>query len=421
MSEVDESRRAALRAVGGLAAATSGLLMGCGGGGDAVDEGLAGAQSLGPTQAAEQSRRTQLYGVTDIGSLGGSVRGVPEGLNDHGDVVGWSETPTSQLAHAFLYHRGTMTDLGTLGDGYSVAHGVNDRRQVVGEFAVGGPSHAFLHTGGVMQDLGTLGGALSAANGINGHGDVVGSSLLNDGATNHAFVYRHGVMHDLDPLGTYRFSSALRINDKGQIAGAYSAGGGAFLYSNGVYRDLGTLGGTSNFPNAINDSGQIAGQARTPLGSHGSFNVHAVVFRGGALTDLHPSGYTDSTAMGINDDGDIVGTLYAAGGLSNGFLHRDGAWSNLNDLLDTTGAGWTVSDAWRINNDGQIVALGILGDELRMILLTPSSSRIKRPALSAAVGPRAAAQMARRADAALAKGLSHAELVLKGSRADPMI
>ena len=34
MSEVDGSRRAALRAVGGLVAATSGLLMGCGGGGE---------------------------------------------------------------------------------------------------------------------------------------------------------------------------------------------------------------------------------------------------------------------------------------------------------------------------------------------------------------------------------------------------
>jgi len=358
-------------------------------------------------------RRTQLYSVTDIGSLGGSVKGVPEGLNDHGDVVGWSETPTSQLSHAFLYHRGTMTDLGTLGDGYSVAHDINDRRQVVGEFLVGALSHAFLRSGGVMHDISTLGGPLSVANGINDHGHVVGGSQLNDGATYHAFVYRHGVMHDLDPLGTYQYSSALRINDKGQIAGAYSAGGGAFVYSNGVYRDLGTLGGISNFPNAINNFGQIAGQARTPFGDHGSFNVHAVVFRRGELIDLHPSGYTDSTAMGINDDGDIVGTLYA-GGLSNGFLHRNGAWSNLNDFLDMTGAGWTVSDAWRINNDGQIVALGILNDELRMVLLTPSSSRIKRPASSVVIGSRARAQMARRADAALAKSMSHTELVLRG-------
>lgn len=414
MCEVNGSRRAVLRAVGGLVAATSGLLVGCGGGGDAGDTELAGAQSLEPTQDAEGLRRPQLYSVTDIGSLGGSVSGVPEGLNDHGDVVGWSETPTSQLSHAFLYHRGTMTDLGTLGDGYSVAHSINDRRQVVGEFLVGGLSHAFLRSGGVMQDLSTLGGPLSVANGINDHGHVVGGSQLNDGTTYHAFVYRHGVMHDLDPLGTYRYSSALRINDIGQIAGAYSAGGGAFLYSNGAFRDLGTLGGISNFPNAINNFGQIAGQARTPFGDHGSFNVHAVVFRFGELIDLHPSGYTDSTAMSINDFGDIVGTLYGAGGLSNGFLHRSGAWLNLNDFLDTTGAGWTVSDAWRINNHGQIVGLGILNDKLRMVLLTPSSSRIKRPELSAAIGARARAQMAHRADAALAKSMSHAELVLRG-------
>ena len=180
---IDGTRRTLLRAVGGIAVGASGVLAGCGGGGDAGAEELAVAQSTEPTQGAERVPRSQLYSVTDIGSLGGTVSGIPEGLNDHGDVVGWSETPTSQVTHAFLYRRGTMTDLGTLGDGYSLAHDINDKGQVVGEFAGGALPHGFLYIGGVMRDLGTLGGLSSVANGINNHGHVVGNSQLNDGVS----------------------------------------------------------------------------------------------------------------------------------------------------------------------------------------------------------------------------------------------
>src|SRR5258708_8678539 len=74
---------------------------------------------------------------------------------------------------------GGMQDLGNLGgDGNSEALGINDNGQVVGYSFTPSNEHAFVwtQTGG-MQDLGTLGGSISVATGINATGNVVGYSL----------------------------------------------------------------------------------------------------------------------------------------------------------------------------------------------------------------------------------------------------
>ena len=99
-----------------------------------------------PVQLAAQESQAQLkkahphYSVTDLGTLGGS-NSVPWGINDRGQVVGGSQTsvidPNSGFptSHAFLWNKGVMHDLGTLGGQYSQAllGGINSEGQVVGE------------------------------------------------------------------------------------------------------------------------------------------------------------------------------------------------------------------------------------------------------------------------------------------------
>jgi probable HAF family extracellular repeat protein len=96
------------------------------------------------------------------------------GINASGQVVGSS----GMRAFLYPYPGGPMQDLGTLGhNDYTEANGINDSGQVVGySMTADGYRHAFLYPypGGPMQDLGTLGGGQSFAQGINASGPVVG-------------------------------------------------------------------------------------------------------------------------------------------------------------------------------------------------------------------------------------------------------
>lgn len=148
---------------------------------------------LAAEELQEQHRKAHpRYSITDLGTLGGS-NSVPWGINDRGQVVGGSETsdidPNSGFPtfHAFLWNKGVMHDLGTLGGQYSQAllGGINSDGQVVGEAETSTvdpnnppffATHAFLWEKGAMHDLGTLGGTHSYAMGIDSESRVVGAA-----------------------------------------------------------------------------------------------------------------------------------------------------------------------------------------------------------------------------------------------------
>jgi probable HAF family extracellular repeat protein len=98
--------------------------------------------------------------TTDLGSLGGVAWNTPMAINERGDVVGFAnapgtDPPTSFNYRAFLWTRqlGRMMDLGTLdGDTRAQALGINERGQVVG-FSRGAGLRGFIWEDGVMSDL----------------------------------------------------------------------------------------------------------------------------------------------------------------------------------------------------------------------------------------------------------------------------
>ena len=77
--------------------------------------------------------------MNDLGTLGGEMSG-GYGINNAGQVVGWSQTSTGQH-HAFLYSDGKMQDIGplTTSNGSSAeARDINDNGLIdkVGSFGV---------------------------------------------------------------------------------------------------------------------------------------------------------------------------------------------------------------------------------------------------------------------------------------------
>jgi probable HAF family extracellular repeat protein len=215
--------------------------------------------------------------------------------------------------HAFVWRRGRMTDLGTLGGPTSWAMGINDRGDVVGfSDTSAGDAHAFLWRHGRMIDLGTVeGGTFSLAQAVNNRGEVVGEACQPCGP----FVWQRGVMTRLEFLPGTEFGTATAINNRGQIVGILGFPSGvvtnvAVLWDRGRPISLGTLGGTTSHANDINDRGQVVGAAVTANDEGVPF-----VWRNGTMTVLEsligPSGVA-AAAFAINNQGQVVGESQTA-------------------------------------------------------------------------------------------------------------
>ncbi len=108
--------------------------------------------------------------------------------------------------------------------------------------------------------------------------------------------------------------------------------------------DLGSLGGRSTSPKAINAIGQIVGSSSTYLGDN-----HAFLWQNGAMTDLDAFGSKNGSANDINDAGQIVGIARTPDGLRGAFLWQNGAMTNLGNL------GGYLTAANGINAAGVVV------------------------------------------------------------------
>ena len=164
-------------------------------------------------------------GVKELPIIDGDIDGVATYINDRGEVVGFSGDCTSG-PHALLWTNGTVTDLGSLGGLVNIATAINNHGQVVGYANLPGDNfvlRAFLWQDGVMTDLGVFPGDVhSLAIGINDKGQIVGDSC-DESFSCHAFLWQNGAMLDLNSLVHSPDAPFLEngnsINSRGQIAG----------------------------------------------------------------------------------------------------------------------------------------------------------------------------------------------------------
>jgi len=289
--------------------------------------------------------------IRRLGTLGGFAA-ISTAINGRGTVVGQADTALFEpngfaVSLAFVADEDGMRSLGTL-PGYvnSQAYGLNDRGDVVGWTYNTNPVtgatvpnfRGFLvDRAGVMHDLGTLGGPTAIARDISNSGRIVGGSRIADGR-NRAFLYDQGTMTELPSLGGV-FDEATGINERAWMVGSAVYPGQpnarrAVLWRNGRIEDLGTLGGATARAWRINERGDVVGQART-----GNGQTHAFLWRDGVMSDLGTLGGPTSVALGLNDAGVVVGLSETGvihplfGSIVHAFRWEDGVMEDLGPLF----------------------------------------------------------------------------------------
>ena len=344
-------------------------------------------------------RSAPRYTVTDLGVLPGDAKSRAYGINNQGQVCGFTQSLSKQ---ACVFGSGTVTSLGSVPRGAeSIARDINAQGAVTGSIGPAPTSQAFVFSRGRMQLLGTLPGFSSSEGvAINAPGEIAGrvlNPILRPGLSfDHAFLYSHGRMTDLGALLGGSDSEAHSINAAGQVAGeCYPAAGrvrfAPFLYDSRT-KTMTLLSMPApdiyGYANHVNERGQAAGSV-----SAGGV-IHAALWSGGQLTDLGaPPGYDDASAEGLNTHNEIVGRCFLEDNVvhtflqrhagrsnpvqryldrdtSGAFVYRGGKMQDLNTLISAD-ADWALKDAHSINDRGQIAGWGLHHGQERAFLLTP--------------------------------------------------
>jgi probable HAF family extracellular repeat protein len=247
-------------------------------------------------------------------------------INDSGQITGFVGNRVGGVGGVMLYSGGGANDLGgtmsNLGDmggsGYAIGFGINNSGQITGALKTGpGYLNAFLYSGvSPATNLGTLGGVQSVGEGLNNAGQVTGYATRGDNSEG-AFSYTSGPLTDLGGV------SGNAINIHGQVAGYYN--GDAGLYTSGAWQDLGSVvadqGSTAL---GINDQGQVVGASNNP-GDDDEDPTDAFLWSStGGMVDLNTliapgSGWTLESANAISNTGYIVGMM-TNGDAQDGFL-----------------------------------------------------------------------------------------------------
>ena len=260
--------------------------------------------------------------VNNAGQVTGmSLNTVPDAYSIYGYFFFGSNGSTQ--GRAFLWDKGKMKDLGSIGGGNAWGIVINDAGEVAGNAytndtpngTTGVPTlDPFFWKNGKMTDLGSLGGTFSLVNDMNNKGQVVGISNLAGDQIFHAFLGEKGKLTDLGTFGGST-SEARWINESGEVVGAADFDDqfhDAAIWKNGKITDLGNLGATS-FAHSNNNNGQVVGATRLQFGPNSSATIHAFLWeKGGPMVDLNDLIPANSSlvleyAQLINDKGMIVG------------------------------------------------------------------------------------------------------------------
>ena len=136
----------------------------------------------------------------------------PEVINARGQVLMNGGDGTTRGWK--VWENGVLTDIG--GPGVTHAVAINESGQILLRGSNSkGSSRGFLWERGVLRNIGTLGGRETNPRAINDRGQIVGQSQTKNGSY-HAFLWENGKMRDLGTLGG-QVSGAVAINNRRSV------------------------------------------------------------------------------------------------------------------------------------------------------------------------------------------------------------
>jgi probable HAF family extracellular repeat protein len=205
-----------------------------------------------------------------------------------------------------------------------------------------------------------------APTGINDRRQVVGE-YVDDRLVSRGFLLdKHGRFTRIDVPGALG-TNAAKINNRGQIVGVYSDTSRdlgdrpdsdptdpnfklrGFLLDRGRYVRLDFPGSRSSQAFGINDRGQVVGEYKDTAGK-----FHGYLWDKGRFMTIDVPGATVTSLRAINDRGQILGTYTDERSPSRGFVLERGRYTPFD------GPGAQLTFPFGLNNRGQIV--GISGD-----------------------------------------------------------
>jgi len=335
---------------------------------------LAGLAGLLAAAACLPAVAQNRYTVTDLGTLPGLADSYEWAncVNNQGHIAAYANNDANENAFAgdlsFLWKGPGEIQLlpGLPGATDTLAMCLNDQDQVVGDSgaAAWANAHAVLWDRGVVLDLGTLPGDTgSDAVMINNQGVVFGDSYHANVAS-AVFWDSSQRIHLLPSLPDSTYDFAYCIGDQGQI------GGQAGPDANGDYpavlwRNKNAVpiilaqppNGASGAPYAINNRGQLVGA----VFPHAGPNWLPALWQDGSLTELEifpgdPMGFAEQ----INNRGQIVGASgqgFTDVTFSHSLLWENGTMIDLQTQIPAD-SGWVLQQAYSINDRGQIGVRG---------------------------------------------------------------
>jgi probable HAF family extracellular repeat protein len=379
-----------------------------------------GALSMSHTAAAAPPFKPPHYNIVVIGiPLGGSFA-TAIGIGRDGLIDGYSNLTGDTLQHAFLWHSGHATDLGTLGGQFSAILGGTTagfaetaQTEPLGEdFCETGTYLICLATtvrNGKLVGLPPVGGHNSSAYDNNREGQVAGVAEAGDfdptclvnGEPQPPFfqmlavaptVWTFGRPRALPIVAGDTAGQADGINDRGQAVGysgqciAANPAIHALMWEpDGRMINLGSLGGVlGSAAYSINSAGVITGASDLA----GDLTSHAFLWthQERHMIDLGTfPGDVASSGNSINASGEILGSSCDASGNCRNVLWDHGAIYDLSTLVPAD-SPWTVLFVNAITDEGVIVGSVVNQDGT----LAPAALLVPRTDDDDATAPRAA-------------------------------